>query len=286
MALARRRRWLAGGLAWLVTLTGCQSAQPGFHSPDLPYLATPEQVGVEMLRIAGVRRDDVVYDLGSGDGRLVIAAAREFEARAVGVELDPTLVQTSRERATMAGVADRARFLWQDLFAADLGPATVVALYLREDVNLRLRPKLLQELAPGSRIVSHDFRMGTWVPDRVERVRGPDRVHTIYLWTVPADVVGRWTGTLRGRDTERPAVLDLAQRFQQLIGTLYLDGDPVFITGHVEGNRFTVLAERVNVKLVASVDGEEAKGELTATDGTTGAWTARRQPQAAPVPSK
>jgi len=284
VALRRRRRWLAGGVAWLVTLAGCQIVQPGFHSPDLPYVATPEQVGVEMLRIAGVGRNDVVYDLGSGDGRLVIAAARDFGARAVGVELDPALVQTSRERAAMAGVADRARFLWQDLFATELGEATVVALYLREDVNLRLQPKLLHELAPGTRIVSHDFRMGAWVPDRVERVRGPDRVHTIYLWTVPADVVGRWAGTLRGRGAERPAVLDLAQRFQQVIGTLHLDGNPIFITGHVEGNRITVLSDRVT--LVARVNGEEATGELKGADGTTGLWTARRQAQPAPVPSR
>lgn len=284
MALQQRRRRFAGGLVGLVMLAGCQTGQPGFHSPDLPFVATPEGVGVEMLRIAGVGRNDVVYDLGSGDGRLVIAAARDFGARAVGVELDPVLVQTSRERADMAGVADRARFLWQDLFATELGEATVVALYLREDVNLRLQPKLLNELPPGARVVSHDFRMGAWVPDRVERIRGPNRIHAIYVWTVPADVVGRWTGTLRGPGAERPAVLDLAQRFQQVIGTLHLDGHQIFITGHVEGTRITVLADRMT--LVARVDGDEATGELAGADGITGVWTARRQAQPAPVPSR
>jgi SAM-dependent methyltransferase len=287
VALPHRRQGLAAGLVWLVLLAGCHSGQPGFRTPDLPYLATPEQIGVEMLRVAGVGRDDVVYDLGSGDGRLVIAAAREFGARAVGVELDPTLIQTSRERAAMAGVGERARFLWQDLFETKLNEASVVALYLREDINLRLQPKLLQELAPGSRVVSHDFRMGPWIPDRVEQVRGPERIHTIYLWTVPADVVGRWSGTLRGRGGERPAVLDLAQRFQQVVGTLHVDGTQIFINGHVEGTRVTVVAERADrLTLVASVNGEEASGELTGIDGAIFRWTARREAQPTPVPSR
>jgi hypothetical protein len=272
------------GLLGLALPVGCQTGPPGFHSPDSPYVATPEGIGVEMLRIAGVGRTDVVYDLGSGDGRLVIAAARDFGARAVGVELDPVLVQTSRERAELAGVADRARFLWQDLFATDLGEASVVALYLREDVNLRLQPKLLQELSPGARVVSHDFRMGAWVPDRVEEIRGPSRVHTIYVWTVPADVVGRWTGTLHGPGAERPVVLDLAQRFQQLIGTLHLDGKQIFITGHVEGTRMTVGADRMT--LVARIDGDQATGELAGADGISGVWKARRQAQPAPVPAR
>lgn len=284
MALPHRRQRLAAGLAWLILLAGCQSGQqPGFRSADTPYLATPEQIGVEMLRVAGVGRDDVVYDLGSGDGRVVIAAARDFGARSVGVELDPVLVQTSRERAAMAGVADRARFLWQDIFEATLDDATVVALYLREDVNLRLQPKLLR-LAPGTRVVSHDFRMGAWIPDHVEKVRGPDRVHTIYLWTVPADVVGRWAGTVRGRDGDRPAVLDLAQRYQQLLGTLHLDGTQSFLTGQVEGTRVTVLADRMT--LVARFNGEEASGELSGPDGAIGRWTARRQAEPTPLPPR
>ncbi len=129
--------------------------------------------------------------------------------------------------------------------------------------------------------------MGAWVPDRVEQVRGPERVHTIYLWTVPADVVGRWAGTLRGRGGEKSAVLDLAQRFQQLIGTLHLDGTQIFITGQVEGKRLTVVANRADrLTLVASVNGEEASGEITDADGAFGRWTARRQAQPASVPSR
>jgi SAM-dependent methyltransferase len=163
----------------LALVTGCAGTPTG--SPDILFVATPEDVGVQMLRLAGVTRNDVVYDLGSGDGRLVITAAREFGARGVGVEIEAKLVQDSRESAIRAGVADRTQFLWQDIFQTDVAPATVVMLYLSPDVNLRLRPKLLKELRPGTRIVSHDFDMGDWRPDRTEHVRE----HVLYLWTVP-----------------------------------------------------------------------------------------------------
>jgi SAM-dependent methyltransferase len=172
-------------LALVVALAGgCAETPTG--RPGILFVATPEQVGVEMLRLAGVTKDDVVYDLGSGDGRLVIAAAREFGARGVGVELEPKLVQDSRESALKAGVADRTQFLWQDIFQADVAPATVVALYLSPELNLKLRPKLLRELRPGARIVSHDFDMGDWPPTRTLRVNGPTREHAIHLWIVPA----------------------------------------------------------------------------------------------------
>jgi cyclopropane fatty-acyl-phospholipid synthase-like methyltransferase len=174
------------GLAVLLvaaTLAGCAGTPTG--SPGILFVATPEQVGVEMLRLAGVGRDDVVYDLGSGDGRLVVAAAREFGARAVGVEIDARLVQDSRESALRAGVADRVQFVWEDLFKVDLTPATVVALYLSPALNRALRSKLQRELRPGARIVSHDFDMGDWRPDRTLRAKGPTREHVLYLWIVP-----------------------------------------------------------------------------------------------------
>ena len=173
-----------GALALLVTVAaGCAGTPTG--SPGILFVATPEQVGVEMLRLAGVTKDDVVYDLGSGDGRLVIAAAREFGARGVGVELEAKLVQDSRESALKAGVADRTQFLWQDIFRTDVAPATVVAIYLSPELNLKLRPKLLRELRPGTRIVSHDFDMGDWRSSRTLRVKGPTREHALHLWIVP-----------------------------------------------------------------------------------------------------
>jgi hypothetical protein len=139
-----------------------------------------------MLEVADVSENDVVYDLGSGDGRIPLTAATEYGARGVGVEIDPDLVAKSRAKAKAAGVTDRVEFRQQDLFETTLGDATVVALYLWPEINVKLRPKLLRQLDPGDRIVSHDFRMGEWEPDRVVDA-GQDKTGTatIYLWVVP-----------------------------------------------------------------------------------------------------
>ncbi|HBB31900.1 MAG TPA: SAM-dependent methyltransferase [Cyanobacteria bacterium UBA8803] len=155
---------------------------------DVPYVPTPDQVVARMLELANVRDDDILYDLGSGDGRIVITAAQKHGIRGTGVEINPELVQRSRANAQAAGVADRVEFVQQDLFQTDLSDATVVTLYLLPEINLKLRPKLLQELKPGTRIVSHDFDMGAWQPERVERVQGSTRQHTIYYWVVPENI--------------------------------------------------------------------------------------------------
>jgi SAM-dependent methyltransferase len=152
------------------------------HAPDAPYVPTPPAVVAKMLELARVTKDDVVYDLGSGDGRIVIMAAQRFGARGVGVEIDPQLVGEAHENAQRAGVADRVHFLLQDLFETDLRAATVVTLYLMESVNLQLRPKLWRELRPGTQVVSHDFTMGDWPPEQIVSVDG----HRIYAWTIPA----------------------------------------------------------------------------------------------------
>ena len=140
------------------------------REPDVPYVRTPRAVVAKMLEIAKVTKDDVVYDLGSGDGRIVIMAAQRFGARGVGVEINPELVWEAQDNAKQAGVADQVQFLLQDLFETDLQAATVVTLYLTQDVNLQLRPKLWRELHPGTRVVSHDFSMGDWQPEQVVRV--------------------------------------------------------------------------------------------------------------------
>ena len=148
---------------------------------DVPFVPTPEKVVDRMLEIAQVGPNDVVYDLGSGDGRIVIAAARKYGARGVGIDIDPERIREARDNARSAGVSDRVEFREGDLFKADLSEATVVTLYLLSSVNLQLRPKLLSELKPGTRIVSHAFDMGDWKPLRTEKVG----TSTVYYWIVP-----------------------------------------------------------------------------------------------------
>jgi SAM-dependent methyltransferase len=156
-------------------------AQGPSRLPDIFYLPTPDRVVSAMLRTARVGPQDLVYDLGCGDGRIVIAAAKEFGARGVGIDIDPVRVAEATANARQAGVTDRVRFLVQDFFESDLHEATVVTLYLVTSVNLRLRPKLRSELPPGTRVVSHAFNMGDWEPEQTLDVDG----RTIYLWTIP-----------------------------------------------------------------------------------------------------
>ena len=147
----------------------------------VPFVPTPQQVVDKMIELAGVKKGDVVYDLGSGDGRIVITAAKKG-ARAVGFEIDGDLVKESRANIDKAGVKDRAEIRQQDILTVDVSAASVVTMYLLPDVNMLLRPNLLSQLKPGSRVVSHAFDMGDWNPDRTELVEG----RTVYLWTIPA----------------------------------------------------------------------------------------------------
>jgi SAM-dependent methyltransferase len=161
-------------------LTGLASAQDSLESKKIvPFVPTPQSVVDKMIEVAGVKKDDVVYDLGSGDGRIVIAAAQKG-ARAVGFEIDPDLVAESRANIQKAGVQESAEIRNQDILTVDLSGASVVTMYLLPDVNLKLRPNLQKQLKPGSRIVSHSFDMGDWKADKVEQIDG----RTIYLWTI------------------------------------------------------------------------------------------------------
>jgi predicted RNA methylase len=159
------------------------AAQEPRRAPDMYFAPTWEPVVYEMLTLAGVTRSDVVVDLGSGDGRIVILAAQKYGARGIGIEIDPKLVAISRQVARDAEVDDKVSFLQGDLFTADISTATVVTLYLSESINRELEPKLRRELRPGTRIVSHQFRIGTWPPDRV--IRSAVDQTDLMLWTVP-----------------------------------------------------------------------------------------------------
>jgi trans-aconitate methyltransferase len=163
-----------------LALAGAGQVRP--PTPDVHFVPTPAAVVDAMLKLAHVTSSDVVYDLGSGDGRIVITAAQKFGARGVGIELDPQLVRDAKKNALKAGVADRVTFLSVDLFKADISSATVVTLYLLPSINRRLQPKLMRELRPGSRVVSHRFDMGNWAPEQDVQVRGAH----VFLWTIPA----------------------------------------------------------------------------------------------------
>jgi SAM-dependent methyltransferase len=208
--------------AWLGAAVGAAPAQD-----EVPFITTPDRVTVAMLELAGVAAGDHVIDLGSGDGRIVITAARRFGASGLGVEIVPELVQKSRANARAAGVAERVDFRVQDLFATDLTRATVVTMYLLPEVNLQLRPRLLA-LAPGTRIVSHDWDMGEWVADRTLTLEVPDKTigrekkSQVFLWVVPARVHGTWCSG-SGSDQLR---LELTQRFQRFSATLLRPAAP------------------------------------------------------------
>ena len=156
------------------------------RKPDVIYYPTPPETVAEMLRMAGIKKGDVLYDLGSGDGRIPIAAALQFGIRAVGIEIDPKLITEAQEEARQAGVSELVQFRNEDMFRINVSEANVVTLYLSDKLNVLLRPKLLSELRPGSRILSHDFRMGNWKPEQTVRVPWGKLYRTIYLWTVPA----------------------------------------------------------------------------------------------------
>ena len=173
------------GIGRAQQFTAAPPTLPGVRAPDVRYEPSAPEVVQAMLQLARVRAGDVVIDLGCGDGRIVIAAVRQLDARGVCVDIDPQRIAESRMNARQAGVIDRIQFLNQDLFTTALGDATVVMLFLSPDVNLRLRPKLLRELKPGTRVISHWHNMGDWQPQQTLGIRSDGRERPIYLWTIP-----------------------------------------------------------------------------------------------------
>jgi precorrin-6B methylase 2 len=162
-------------------------AQAPQRTPDVPFVPTSQELVVQMLKLANVTKDDTVYDLGCGDGRIVITAAKDFGAHAVGVDINPERIKEANENARKAGVADRVKFIEGDLFTADIHPATVVTLYLLPNVNMKLRPRLWKELKPGTRVVSHSFDMEDWAPDKQSDVNGS----RLYLWTIKPNMAAK-----------------------------------------------------------------------------------------------
>jgi precorrin-6B methylase 2 len=232
-----------------------------------PFVTTPEEVVTRMLRFAGTGPADVVIDLGSGDGRIPIAAAREFGARAIGIELDAALLETSREEARRAGVEERVTFVQGDVLLADFSAASVVTVYLLPALINRLQPRLLDELAPGTRIVSHAFAMTGWAADRSLRMR-LDRSHkgqgdesTLHLWMVPAKVRGTWRE--RGAHGDRPTwELRVSQNFQKIEVAAAFAGKPLDVAQARLAGR-DIAWESTDARFTGRVDANRMTGRVT-----------------------
>jgi SAM-dependent methyltransferase len=267
------------------------AAQPQAWAWDdgtVPYVQTPMEIVERMLRMAEVGRDDYVIDLGSGDGRIIIEAAKRG-ARGMGVDLDPSLVKHATENAQRAGVGDRTKFLVKDIFETDLSGATVVAFYLLPDFNAKLLPQLLK-LKPGTRIVSHDGGIGDWPPDERLEMRAPEKpvgvggVSRVELWIVPANAKGAWTSELPGHGgtwkfqvKQHFQVLDIdvaAQGRDLLVRNSRLRGEEikVIVTGVVNGRAW-------HHYFVGTLRDDRITGEVTVSDGNNKRsfpWTASR----------
>ena len=229
-------RALRAGVAALGLLLAAAGAHAQGVIEEVPFIVSPDNVTLEMLRIAGVRRGDHVMDLGSGDGRIVILAAKRFGATGLGVEIVPDLVEKSLKSARQAGVADKVDFKVQDLFKTDLAPATVITMYLLQEVNLQLRPGLLQ-LKPGTRLVSHDWDMGDWAPDQTTTLQVPDKqvgrekLSRVHLWIVPARLQGLWCG----QDKARGITVRLNQQYQLAAGSVERKAHRIGMSGRIHG---------------------------------------------------
>jgi SAM-dependent methyltransferase len=273
----------------LVVLPPAATAQDPLKDLDTPYVPTPQAVVDRMLELARLKSGETVIDLGSGDGRIMIEAASKYGARGFGVEIDPRLVKLSNENAAKAGVADRVQFLQQDLFKTDFHEANVLTLYLLPDVNLALRPKILAELRPGARVVSHDYGMGEWRPDSQETIAAPDKTvgarkeSQVFLWTVPANVAGEWNFDLSSGTRSKTTRLVLKQSFQIVTGTVELTGKGKvrFTEGRVSGDelRLTLPAGAIGrrpVEMVGRVSGDTLAGTLQRAGREVATWSARR----------
>ena len=236
------------------------------RKPIVPYVPTAESIVEAMLDLAAVGPGDVLYDLGCGDGRIVIGAARRG-AGGVGIDIDRLRVREGNWNAQRAGVTDRVRFSRESLFDVDLRPASVVTLYLLPSINRKLRPKLLRELRTGSRIVSNYFDMGDWQPDDRIEMRG----RILLLWVVPAFVEGRWKCVMNHPDGRRHVALRLRRRYQKVIGTARAGRNEVWIDeGKVLGERLTFSfvdrATGTRLHCAARVSGNTLRGTCRAGD--------------------
>ncbi len=249
---------------------------------DVPYVVTEDHIADQMFKLLKLKPGDIFYDLGCGDGRLVIGAVKHPGVRGVGIDLDPRRVEESKANARAAGVSDRTTFIRQDIFQSDFRDATAIAIYLLPSLNLKLRPRFFQELKPGTRIVSHNFDMGEWKPDQtVYAGLWLDGFHYLHYWVIPANASGMWQGTKGGRMWS----LSFTQRFQKAEGTLSVDGGPAIplsrptITG--EMIRFGVPGgnPRDPVTFEGRINGDVMEGAIIEAGGVRSPFRVTRDPR-------
>jgi hypothetical protein len=279
-------------LKQLICATALLCALPAFGAEvdrsGGPYVPTPPTVVEAMLNLAGAGPRDYVVDLGSGDGRIVLMAATKFKASGMGVDIDQDLVNLANETARKQGVEKRARFVRQDVREADLSRATVLTLYLLPGMMTQLRNKVLAEMRPGSRVVSHDFIFDQWRPDRTVTVETPEKyditgswTSDVHLWIVPAQVAGAWRG--KWSDGKGAAFqLDIKQGFQGFEGKLARGGRAAGIQdGHINGPKVTFTAPGENgrsARYTATVSRSEMSGEVRDGETVIARWSATRVP--------
>jgi precorrin-6B methylase 2 len=246
--------------------------------PDIFYLPTPQRVVDLMLLMAEVSKDDMLYDLGSGDGRLVITAAKRYGARGIGIEIDPKLLAEARRNAIAAKVQDKVDFRQQDLFKSDFKDATVITLYLLDSLNERLRPQIFAQVKPGTRIVSHAFRMGDWEPEMARTMKLQGKTYDAFFWIVPANMSGRWRVRAEGSTKELPESVVVEQTFQKFT-IRRSDGGNVIGEGSLAGKEFVLSAKLGPSNKPASFTGRVEGNTIKANAAGKGAsWSAEREP--------
>jgi hypothetical protein len=266
---------VAFGVSAQATRSCDQVFQPqvGQSGKDVIWVPTPDELVSRMLKAARVTKDDLVFDLGAGDGKIAIAAARDFGARAIGIEYKKEMAELGQCNAERAGVADRVRIINGDIFKEDFSKATVLTMYLLPELNLRLRPTILK-MKPGTRVVTNSFTMGDWEPDQV--LSGPG--NTGYYWMVPAQVEGSWA--LDGVDGSGGATLALTQRYQRVGGTITIGGkSQPLLEPRLEGAdlRFAFIDSSNNLRSArATIDGNALKGETGTNAYLSSPFTGKR----------
>jgi SAM-dependent methyltransferase len=245
--------------------------------PDIHYVPTPQQLVDVMLQMAEVKKGDMLYDLGSGDGRLVITAAKNHGARGIGIDIDPERIAEAKNNAAEAGVEDKVEFRQADLFKSNFSDATVVTLYLLNELNVRLRPQLFAQLKPGTRVVSHAFNMGDWEPDADRTVKIKGSEYNAYFWVMPANMSGRWkiSGDKNLKGIPQSVVVD--QTFQKF-SVRAEDGGEVIGEGTLRGEEFTLTISAGDGKgraFTGTIDGNTIKASASGKGGT---WKAEREP--------